>query len=525
MSEEIHSDVLVIGSGIAGATLAWKAAEEGLKVILITKSDKLWDGNSYQAQGGIVALGNDDSPELLASDIIKAGGGINNREAVEILSREGPKIVEEFLIKKLKVPFASKNGKLIYGKEAAHSRRRILFVGDQTGKAIMEMLSKAVSEHPNITIFTNHTAVDLITNTHHSKNPLEIYRKPVCLGAYILDRESGTIKRFFAKFTALATGGLGRIYLHTTNPPGARGDGYAMAARAGARVIHMEYIQFHPTTLFHRDADGFLISEAVRGEGAKLITKDGKPFLYKYTKDEELAPRDIVSRAIFEEMHRRGDNYVLLDLASHADFEIPSRFPAIYKKCLELGLDITKEPIPVVPAAHYAIGGVLVDTWGRTSLDGLYAVGEVSCTGLHGANRLASTSLLEGLTWGWRAAINMAETEKRELPFKDIPPWKRPKRETKVDPALIVQDWVNIKHTMWNYAGIIRTKRRLNRALSDLEYLFKRIEEFYRTARVNDQIIGLRNGILTALLVVKSALRNKKSIGAHYIKEEENGEL
>jgi len=525
MSEEIISDVLVIGTGIAGATLAWKAAEQGLKVAVLTKGEKLHENNTYYAQGGIVSLGEDDSPELLARDIIKAGGGINNLEAVKVISEEGPKIVEEFLIKKLKVPFESENGKFKFGKEAAHSRRRILYVGDQTGKAIMELLERAVLSHPNIKVYTGHTAVDLITNTHHSTNPQEIYRKPICMGAYVLDRYTGEIKRFFARFTALATGGLGRIYLHTTNPPGARGDGFAMASRAGARVIHMEYIQFHPTSLFHRDADGFLISEAVRGEGAKLLTRNGEPFMYKYAPQGELAPRDVVSRAIYEEMHRRGDSYVLLDLASYAKFDIPSRFPGIYKKCKELGIDITREPIPVVPAAHYTIGGVFVDTWGRSSLDRLYAVGEISCTGVHGANRLASTSLLEGLTWGWRAAIDMASKDEDALPFHEIPPWIRPKREVKVDPALIVQDWVNIKHTMWNYAGIIRTKRRLGRALSDLEYLHKRIEEFYRTARVNDEIIGLRNGIVSALLVVKAAIRNEKSLGAHFIKVEENGEL
>ncbi len=521
MSEIFYSDVLIIGSGIAGATLAYRAAEMGLKVTLITRGKEPYEGNSYYAQGGIVTLGEDDKPELLRKDIIRAGSGINNMEAVKVISEEGPKIVKKFLIEKLKIQFASENGKLKYTREAAHSRRRILFVGDETGKAIMEALSSAVSSHQNIKIFTNHTAIDLITNTHHSKDPLEIYRKPRCLGAYVLDRETGEIKRFFSKFTALATGGLGRIYLHTTNPEGARGDGYAMASRTGARTAHMEYIQFHPTSLFHRDADGFLISEAVRGEGAKLLTREGKPFLGKYTEEEELAPRDIVSRAIYEEMHQRGDNYVLLDLASHADFNISSRFPQIHEKCLELGIDISKRPIPVVPAAHYTIGGVLVDTWGRTSLDGLYAVGEVSCTGVHGANRLASTSLLEGLTWGWRGAEDMRKRDTGDLPFEDIPPWKRPKREYYVDPALIVQDWVNIKHTMWNYAGIIRTGRRLKRALSDLEYLSHRIESFYRTARINDEIIGLRNGIRVALLVVRSAIRNKKSLGAHFLKENE----
>ncbi len=524
MSEALYYDVLVIGSGIAGGTLAWRAAKLGLKVALVTKGRGFEEANTYLAQGGIVSLGENDSPELLAQDIMKAGGGINNPEAVKVLSTEGPGIVEDFLVKTLKVPFARKNGGFLYGKEAAHSRRRILFVGDRTGKAIMEALWKALASCSNIDIFTSHTAVDLITNTHHAEDPLEAYRQPRCLGAYVLDNETGEIRRFFSRFTALATGGLGRIYLHTTNPEGARGDGFAMASRAGARLLHMEFIQFHPTTLFHRDADGFLISEAVRGEGAKLLTKDRKPFLHKYTPQGELAPRDVVARAIYEELHRRGDNYVLLDLSS-LKVNIPERFPEIYQKCRALGIDITRQPIPVVPAAHYTIGGVLVDTWGRTSLKGLYAVGEVSCTGVHGANRLASTSLLEGLTWGWRAAQDMARREdKEDLPFHKIPPWKRPRRELEVDPALIVQDWVFIKHTMWNYAGIIRTERRLQRAISDLRYLYHRIESFYRTARINDAIIGLRNGIIVAQEVVRAALMNRKSIGAHYIREE-NGEL
>ncbi len=524
MSEPLFYDVLVLGGGIAGGSLAWKAAQMGLKVALVTRGDGPSHSNTYLAQGGIVTLGEDDSPQLLAQDIIKAGAGINNPEAVEVIATEGPRVVDEFLVRILKVPFARKNGDFLYGKEAAHSRRRILFVGDQTGKAIMEALWKALASHPGIDVYTGQTAVDLITNTHHAEDPLEAYRRPRCLGAYVLDNRSGEIRRFFARFTALATGGLGRIYLHTTNPQGARGDGYAMASRAGARLLHMEFIQFHPTSLFHRDADGFLISEAVRGEGARLLTRDGQPFLHKYTPQGELAPRDVVARAIYEELHRRGDNYVLLDLSS-LKVNIPERFPGIYRKCLELGIDITRQPIPVVPAAHYSIGGVLVDTWGRSSLEGLYAVGEVSCTGLHGANRLASTSLLEGLLWGWRAARDMARRDHREeLPFHKIPRWRRPRHELEVDPALIVQDWVSIKHTMWNYAGIIRTRRRLERAISDLRYLYHRIESFYRTARLNDGIVGLRNGIIVAQEVVRAAMMNRRSIGAHYIKEED-GEI
>ncbi|MGQ9618771.1 MAG: L-aspartate oxidase [Candidatus Aminicenantia bacterium] len=516
-----YCDVLVIGSGIAGLSTAISASELGLNVIIINKEKVFEESNTFYAQGGIVTIGKGDSPELLAKDIIEAGDGISNPEAVEIITKEGPKIVKEFLIEKTGVRFSKTSlGEIDYAQEGSHSRRRILYCMDETGKAIELALAEKAKKFDKIKILTNHTAIDLLTIPHHSTNPLSLYREPQCIGAYVLNNIEERVERIFSHYTVLATGGLGRIFLHTTNPPCATGDGFAMAYRAGARIINMEYVQFHPTSLFHKDADGFLISEAVRGEGARLKTKSGETFMEKYSPLRDLAPRDEVSRAIYEEMHARGDNYVYLDIANYAKIDIKKRFPNIYSKCLSLGIDLTKEPIPVVPAAHYICGGVQVDLWGRTSLKNLYAVGEVSCTGLHGANRLASTSLLEGLVWGVRATKNIADNFSNENPYKEteIPPWIYPDIEEEVDPALIQQDWLSIKSTMWNYVGIIRTVKRLERGVADLRYLRNRIEEFYKKAHLTPGLISLRNGIQTALLVAESAFRNRKSRGAHFIK-------
>ncbi len=519
--ERYYCDVLVIGTGIAGLTTAITLGEYGVNVILITKFPYLEESNTYYAQGGIVTLGKNDSPKLLAQDIIKAGDTISNPKSIEIITTEGAKIVEEFLIKKVGVQFSKKNDKEIdYAQEGSHSRRRILYWQDETGKAIETALSKKIKEFKNIQILTNHTAIDLLTIPHHSVNPISIYKEPQCIGAYVLNNLNEKVERIFALNTVLATGGLGRIYLHTTNPSGATGDGFAMAQRANARIINMEYVQFHPTTLFHKDADGFLISEAVRGEGARLKAKNGETFMERYSPLKDLAPRDEVSRAIYEEMLQRGDNYVYLDIANHSKVDIKKRFPNIYTKCLSLGIDITKEPIPVVPSAHYICGGVQVDEWGRTSIKNLYAVGEVSGTGLHGANRLASTSLLEGLVWGVRAAKHIAENYKVDRPYKEseIKTWIYPAKEEETDPALILQDWFSIKSIMWNYVGIIRTIKRLERGVADLRYLRNRIEDFYKRAHLTPTIISLRNGIQTALIVAESALRNKTSRGAHFIK-------
>ncbi len=518
---DIHSDVLVIGCGIAGAGAALQAAKAGLNVAVITRAGNPLESNTFYAQGGIVSQGPDDFPDLLREDIIATGDGINDPAAVDILVSEGRGLVESILIKELKIPFSrSAPGSLDYAQEGGHSRRRILHVKDSTGRTIEEKFLKALDKHPRVTLYADHTAVDLLTVPHHSRNPIAYYKQPRCLGAYVLHNTAGLVRRFFAPYTVLASGGSGAVYLHTSNPLDADGAGYAMALRAGARIVNMEYIQFHPTSLFQDNGSGFLISETVRGEGARLMTRDGRLFMQKYSRQKDLAPRDEVSRAIYEEMINTNSSYVLLDLASYAKVDIPERFPTIFRTCLEAGIDITKDPIPVVPMAHYCCGGVLVDGWGRTSLDGLYAAGEVSCTGVHGANRLASTSLLEGLVWGTRASRDIASRFDGPVRIKPsaIHRWYYPRREEEIDPALINQDWLTIRNTMWNYAGIIRTRKRLERAKSDLEYLRHRIEKFYREARMDSKIVSLRHAIHVALMITHAALSNPVSRGAHFLR-------
>ena len=517
-----RSDILVVGCGIAGASAALEAARRGLSVNIVTKAEQAEESNTYYAQGGIVSLGAGDDPEILREDIIRTGDGINNPEAVEVLAAHSREFVQKILIDGLKIPFTRSSPEALdYAQEAGHSRRRVLHVKDTTGRTIEEKFIEALRASDRVRIFPGHTAVDLLTVPHHSRNLIAYYREPQCLGAYVLDNLTRVVRTFCAKYTILATGGCGAVYLYTSNPREAIGDGYAMAHRAGARIVNMEYIQFHPTTLHHRDADGFLISETVRGEGARLKTRDGRTFMEKYSDKRDLAPRDEVSRAIYEEMTNSDSSFVLLDLASYAKIDIPKRFPHIYKTCLEYGIDITKEPIPVVPAAHYCCGGVLVDSWGRSSLRNLYAVGEVSCTGLHGANRLASTSLLEGLVWGTRAAQEIAGHFDAfpPCPPEDIHPWYYPVKEEEIDPALVNQDWLTIRSTMWNYAGIIRTRKRLERAKADLEYLRHRIEKFYREARMDSKVVGLKHGIQVALMITHAALANPVSLGAHFRKD------
>jgi L-aspartate oxidase len=519
--DALKTDILIIGCGIAGASTALEAAKSGLKVVILTKNERLEESNTFYAQGGIVSLGPDDHPELLKEDIIQTGDGINNPEAVAILSQEGNKMVDNILIDELDIPFMRSSPETLdYAQEGGHSRRRILHIRDTTGKTIEEKFIAALKKYSNVTLLSDHTAVDLLTIPHHSKNPASFYKKSRCIGCYVLDNKRKKVKIIFAPYTVIATGGCGAVFLYTSNPKGAIGDGYAMAYRAGARIVNMEYIQFHPTSLFHRDADGFLISETVRGEGARLKTKDGQTFMEKYSQLKELAPRDEVTRAIYEEMTNTSSNYVYLDLASYSKIEIKKRFPHIYSTCLRYGIDMTKESIPVVPAAHYCCGGILVDEWGRSSLQGLYSVGEASCTGVHGANRLASTSLLEGLVWGTRAAQHIASHFNPTIDYEEteIHPWYYPEKEEETDPALINQDWISIRSTMWNYAGIIRTSKRLERARADLDYLRHRIEKFYRQARMDKNVVGLKHGIQVALLITYAAIGNPVSRGSHYVK-------
>ena len=399
----MQTDVLIIGGGISGAIAALTlAADKKRQITIITRAKKPTESNTLYAQGGIIGGSIKNDPDQLIEDIINAGAGISHRPVVELLAKEGPALLDQILVNELNVPFdRNKNGDLDYALEGAHSNPRVLHVADMTGRAIMLALHKKLTELPNVQILTKHTAVDLITFPHHSPDPHQVYEKPVCLGAYVFDQEQKKVIRITASSTILATGGLGQIYLNTSNPVGSRGDGLAMASRAGVRIINAEYVQFHPTTFNKPGSSKFLISEAVRGEGAILLTPKGDTFMESYSPEwKDLAPRDIVSRAIFLEMLNNDYPHVYLDLASHKNAEeIKTRFPQIYQHVFNEGVDITAEPIPVVPAAHYFCGGLHVDQDGRTSLDGLYAVGEVSCTGIHGANRLASSSLLEGLVW------------------------------------------------------------------------------------------------------------------------------
>jgi L-aspartate oxidase len=520
MTELILTDVLVLGTGIAGATTALRLAQAGIKVVLVTRADQPSETNTDWAQGGIVFYGQDDSPALLIDDIQRAGAGHCNPTAVRILANEGPQLVQSLLIDQLGVQFdRESDGSLALALEGGHSIPRIIHSTDATGHAIQTGLLRAVSSQPNIHLLTGQTGIDLLTPAHHGLNRLAVYDNESCLGAYLLDRKSGQVRRVLAHRTVLATGGLGQIFLHTSNPPGARGDGLAMAYRAGARVINAEFIQFHPTTFYHRNAPRFLISEAVRGDGARLVHADGQPFMQKYSPEwKDLAPRDLVARSIHQEMLSHGVPNVYLDLLSYIPASrIESHFPNILIACLEYGIDPRKDLVPVAPAAHYFCGGVWVDEWGRTSIERLYAIGEVSCTGLHGANRLASTSLLEGLVWGWRAAGHILE----QLPDMqahnpdDMPSWEDAGVRLP-DPALIAQDLSEIKHMMWNYVGLVRTTERLDRALRELRQLETEIERFYRVSKVTDDLIGLRNAVRCAVIVAAAAWQNKKSLGCHY---------
>ncbi|MHB8843055.1 MAG: L-aspartate oxidase [Candidatus Aquicultor sp.] len=519
------TDVLIIGSGIAGATAALKLARNPkLRIIMITRTPDPRESNSRYAQGGIIGRGPGDSPKLLVEDILAAGAGASLPRAANILAKEGPALLQEVLVENAKVPFDEQsNGKPDWGQEGAHSRRRILHVGDGTGQAIISALMKVVSEQPNIELITEATAVDLITYPHHSRDPLASYEPVTCHGAYAFDRKGKSVHRTLAAYTILATGGIGRLYRNTTNPAGARGDGLAMANRAGARILNSEYIQFHPTALSVPGAEGFLISEAVRGEGGVLLSPEGRPFMGEYSPEwKDLAPRDVVARAIHTEMETHGYSYVLLDIASHMPAEeIKTRFPNIYYECQRVGLDITRESIPVVPAAHYFCGGVAVDEWGRTNIDFLYAIGEVSCTGLHGANRLASTSLLEGLVWGTRAARNIASRlaahPKSVVPTpEDVPPWDESGLTQEPDPALIQGDMQTIQNIMWHYVGLIRSGDRLSRAIRELRHVQNEIETFYRKTKLSDGLIGLRNAVEGALIISQAARHNRQSRGCHF---------
>jgi L-aspartate oxidase len=520
VSELIETDVLIIGCGVAGGTIALRLADAGIPVTIVTRGTDPHDTNTHWAQGGIIYQGKEDAPELLVADILRAGAGHSSHEAASILAAEGPRLVEDILLHRLGVAFDRlPSGELSLALEGGHSLPRIIHAADATGKAIGTTLVKTLQDHPHVTLLAGNTAIDVLTPAHHSMNRLDIYAPLSCVGAYLYDQATGQVKRCVARHTVLATGGLGQIFLRTTNPAGARGDGVAMAYRAGARVINMEFVQFHPTTFFHPNAPHFLITEAVRGEGGRLVHASGEPFMQKYDPVwKDLAPRDVVARAIYHEMLDNDVPNVYLDLRSYiAGRRILEHFPTIYAECLKYGIDITTDLVPVVPGAHYACGGVWVDAWGQTIFSGLYAVGEVACTGLHGANRLASTSLLEGLVWGDRVARHIQAHchDVSRFASERVPPWQDVSHGPP-DPALIQQDMSVIKHLMWNYVGLVRTTPRLERALRELRHLETEIERFYRATALTDAVIGLRNAVRTAVIVAMAAWENKASMGCHY---------
>jgi len=523
----IETQALIIGSGIAGSCCALTLAEQGHHCVLLSAGEDVDDGNTAYAQGGIVYRGEEDTPARLAKDVLKAGWKYNHVPAVRHLATAGPDAVRELLIEDLKVPFAKRDdGSLDMTREGGHSVYRVLHCADFTGRAIMDALKDAVKRNPNIRVLTGRTATDLITSLHHTcKLSFRYSRTNQCLGAYVYNEAADTVETILADHTVLATGGVGRIFLHSTNANCSVGSALTMAHRAGANLMNIEFVQFHPTALYHREKRRFLITEAMRGEGAQLFNSRGERFMPRYDKRLELAPRDIVSRAIVDELHKSGEDHVYLDCRT-VPHDLSKRFPTIYNHCRTLGIDIDNEPIPVVPAAHYHCGGVFCDQHGRTSLERLYAVGECSCTGVHGANRLASTSLLEGVLWGRNAgqticrklASGKGGANKR---LKDsIADWKHPGQARNDDPALIAQDWATIRTTMWNYAGITRTEQRLGRAAEDLRGLIRNLTQFYKRTPLTKPLIDLFHGCYAAYALSVAALRNRQSAGCHHIQED-----
>ena len=509
-----HFDVLIIGSGLAGLTVALKVASEK-KGCLVSKR-KINDNSSNWAQGGIAAvLNNDDSIEAHIQDTLIAGAGLCDQEVTRQVASHARETVEWLIAQG--VPFTREDDGSGYHltREGGHSHRRIIHAADATGKAVQKTLAEQVLSNPNITVLEDHIAVDLITSRKVGIGSPEDNAE--CLGAYVLDNKSGKVITIGAQNTVLATGGAGKVYLYTTNPDVSTGDGVAMAWRAGCRVANMEFVQFHPTCLFHPKAKSFLITEAVRGEGGILKLPNGSSFMHHYDERGELAPRDVVARAIDFEMKKRGLDCVFLDISHKpADFII-SHFPTIYRRCMELGIDITKEPIPVVPAAHYNCGGIMTDHTGRTDLASLYAIGETACTGLHGANRLASNSLLECMVFG-QAAANSILSEPIK-PTVALPYWDESRVTDADEEVIITHNWNELRRFMWNYVGIVRTNKRLTRAMHRINLLHDEVNEFYSNFRVSNNLIELRNLLQVAELIVRSAMERHESRGLHYSKD------
>jgi L-aspartate oxidase len=508
---ETRSDFLVLGSGIAGLSFALKAAEHGTVTVVTKRS--LRESATYYAQGGIASvLGAEDSFTAHISDTIRAGAGLCDETVVEVVVKGGPERIRELIQLGAHFTEASTGG-FDLGREGGHSKRRIVHAGDITGREVEDALAAKALSNPNIRVLEEHIAVDLITHSKFVKDSLNGDR---VWGAYALDMATGSIDSYLARATVIATGGAGKVYLYTSNPDVATGDGIAMAYRAGAVIANMEFIQFHPTCLFHPEAKSFLISEALRGEGAVLKLADGTPFMKKYHEMADLAPRDAVARAIDFELKKSGAECVFLDI-SHRDAEfLRGRFPNIYKKCLEFGFDLTEGPIPVVPAAHYTCGGVKSDLDGRASLGGLYVIGEASCTGLHGANRLASNSLLESLVFADRAARSAIEFARGVDAVPPIPEWETGGATSSDEAVVITHNWDEVRRFMWNYVGIVRSDKRLARARRRIKNLIEEINEYYWDFIVTRDLIELRNIATVAELIVECAGQRKESRGLHY---------
>jgi L-aspartate oxidase len=515
---EIKTDFLVIGSGIGGLSFALKASQVGQVVIVTKKEDS--ESNTNYAQGGIASvLAKNDSFDLHLEDTLKAGAGLCDPQVVRKVVEAGPGCIHEMM--EIGVRFSTKREKedeFDLGLEGGHSKNRVVHAADLTGREVENALLNAVKAKNNVTILEDHLALDLITQHHlknYTKKPGE---KIQCWGAYVLDKEKNQVITCLSKITLLATGGAGRVYVHTTNPSIATGDGLAMAFRTGAEVANLEFIQFHPTALYHPQADSFLISEAVRGEGGKLRLKSGETFMENYHQRKELAPRDVVARAIDHELKKSGEPCVFLDITQLDQKFIKLRFPNIYGKCLSLGLDITRDWIPVVPAAHYICGGVITDLEGKTGIENLYACGEVACTNMHGANRLASNSLLEAVAFA-RFAAESAKSRLatlKDFSFPPIPSWS-------LAGVFDQQEWIIISHNrdwiqkfMWDYVGIVRSNRRLEQAKQRIDILLDEIIDFYKINPVTYDVIELRNITIAAKLIIECALQRKESRGLHY---------
>ena len=501
-------DVLIIGSGLAGQSAALRLAGH-CRVALVSKRG-LEDSASGWAQGGIAAvLDSKDSIEAHIRDTLVAGAWLNDEEATRFVVENGRRAIAWLIAQG--VPFTKDESGYHLTREGGHSARRVIHVADATGSAVQEALTRRVRATPNIAVFENHIAIDLITGAKLATGENR------CFGAHVLDSRSGDVITIGAPSTLIATGGAGKVYLYTTNPDTSTGDGVAMAWRAGCRVANMEFIQFHPTCLYHPLAKSFLISEAVRGEGGLLRLPDGTRFMPRHDDRAELAPRDIVARAIDFEMKKRGLDCVYLDITHKGEEFIRAHFPNIHARCLELGIDIASEPIPVVPAAHYTCGGIISDLRGRTDVKGLYVAGEASCTGLHGANRLASNSLLECLVFAEAAVNDILGRKTGRLPR--LPQWDESRVTNADEEVVISHNWDELRRFMWDYVGIVRTTKRLKRAQNRIRLLKWEIEEFYANFRVSHDLIELRNLVVTADLIIRCAMRRKESRGLHFSRD------